>query len=153
MSFRHVLSHSGGLTYGSLLAALGAPDDGHPVDKAYAELGVRRGEGETLHDFAMKLAKAPLRYQPGERWMYSLSTDVCGYLVETISGKRFDRYLQEAIFDPLKMVDTASWSPRTRSTASPPTTGARRTRPCSWSTTPRPALPDASRPSSPAAAA
>ena len=107
LSFRHVLSHTGGLTYGSMLAALGVPDEGHPVDKAYARLGVRRGETETLHDFAMKLAKAPLRYQPGERWMYSLSTDVCGYLVERISGKRFDTYLREVIFDPLKMVDTS----------------------------------------------
>ena len=107
LSFRHVLSHSGGLTYGSLLAALGMPDDGHPVTKAYAQHGVRRGDGETLHDFAMKLAKVPLRYQPGEQWMYSLSTDVCGYLVERISGKRFDRFLKEVIFEPLKMVDTA----------------------------------------------
>jgi CubicO group peptidase (beta-lactamase class C family) len=107
MSFRHVLSHSGGLTYGSLLAALGMPDDGHPVTRAYARHGVRRGQDETLHDFAMKLANVPLRFQPGEQWMYSLSTDVCGYLVERISGKRFDRFLQEVIFDPLKMVDTA----------------------------------------------
>jgi len=107
MSFRHVLSHTGGLTYGSLLETLGSPATGHPVDKVYGELGVRRGEGETLRDFAMKLAKVPLRYQPGERWMYSLSTDVCGYLVEAISGKRFDRYLQEEIFDPLKMKDTS----------------------------------------------
>jgi CubicO group peptidase (beta-lactamase class C family) len=86
---------------------VGAPATGHPVDKVYAEVGVRRGAGETLRDFAMKLAKVPLRYQPGERWMYSLSTDVCGYLVEAISGKRFDRYLQEVIFDPLKMKDTS----------------------------------------------
>ncbi|HEY2662438.1 MAG TPA: serine hydrolase [Caulobacteraceae bacterium] len=107
MSFRDVLCHTGGLTYGSLLAALGAPDDGHPVDKVYAEERVRRGKGETLRDFAMKLAKVPLRYQPGERWMYSLSTDVCGYLVEVISGKRFDHYLQETIFGPLKMDDTS----------------------------------------------
>ncbi|HEX4182855.1 MAG TPA: serine hydrolase domain-containing protein, partial [Caulobacteraceae bacterium] len=107
MTFRHVLSHTGGLTYGSLLETVGAPATGHPVDKAYAQLGVRRGDGETLHDFAMKLAKVPLRYQPGERWMYSLSTDVCGYLVEAISGKRFDRYLQDVIFDPLKMKDTS----------------------------------------------
>jgi CubicO group peptidase (beta-lactamase class C family) len=107
MSFRHVLSHSGGLTYGSLLETLGAPATGHPVDQVYGKLGVRRGEGETLRDFAMKLAQVPLRYQPGERWMYSLSTDVCGYLVEAISGKRFDRYLQEVIFDPLKMKDTS----------------------------------------------
>ena len=107
LSFRHVLSHTGGLTYGSLLAALGMPDDGHPVTKAYAQHGVRRGDGETLHDFAMKLAKVPLRYQPGEQWMYSLSTDVCGYLVERISGRRFDRFLKEVIFEPLKMVDTS----------------------------------------------
>ena len=107
LSFRHVLSHTGGLTYGSLLAALGMPDDGHPVTKAYAKAEVRRGDGETLHDFAMKLAKTPLRYQPGERWMYSLSTDVCGYLVERISGKRFDDYLREVIFEPLGMVDTS----------------------------------------------
>ena len=59
----------------------------------------------------MKLAEVPLRYQPGERWMYSLATDVCGYLVEAISGKRFDRYLKEVIFDPLKMHDTGFFVP------------------------------------------
>ena len=58
-------------------------------------------------EFMDKLAKVPLRYQPGERWMYSLSTDVCGALVEKISGQRFDKYLQEAIFEPLGMKDTA----------------------------------------------
>jgi len=106
MSFRDVLSHTSGLTYGSMLESLGAPAETDPVAQAYAKVGVRRGEGETLHDFAMKLAQVPLRYQPGERWMYSLATDVCGYLVEAISGKRFDKYLQETIFDPLKMKDT-----------------------------------------------
>ena len=98
MTMRHVLSHSGGLTYGAT---------NHPVDRVYREVGVGRGEGETLSGFAAKLAKVPLRYQPGERWMYSLSTDVCGYLVEAISGKRFDQYLQETIFDPLDMKDTS----------------------------------------------
>jgi CubicO group peptidase (beta-lactamase class C family) len=39
--------------------------------------------------------------------MYSYSTDVCGYLVEAISGKPFDAYLQETIFGPLGMEDTA----------------------------------------------
>ena len=107
MTFRHVLSHTGGLTYGQGLVALGAPDTGHPVDKVYARENVARGPGDTLRDFAMKLAKVPLRYQPGEQWMYSFSTDVCGYLVEAISGKRFDKYLKDHIFDPLKMKDTA----------------------------------------------
>ena len=107
MTFRHVLSHTGGLTYGNALAAVGAPETAHPVDLAYTREKVGRAAGDTLHDFAKKLAKVPLRYQPGERWMYSFSTDVCGYLVEVISGKRFDKYLQEVIFEPLKMKDTA----------------------------------------------
>ena len=106
LSMRDMLSHTGGLTYGAALVALGAPDTGLAVDKVYAEVGVRRGRGETLMEFMDKLAKVPLLYQPGERWMYSLSTDVCGALVEKISGKRFDHYLKETIFDPLGMNDT-----------------------------------------------
>jgi CubicO group peptidase (beta-lactamase class C family) len=98
MTMRRVLSHTGGLTYGAT---------NHPVDRIYREVGVGRGAGETLDGFADKLARVPLRYQPGESWMYSLSTDVCGYLVEKISGKRFDQYLQETIFDPLDMKDTS----------------------------------------------
>jgi len=107
LSMRDMLCHTGGLTYGAALAALGAPDTGLAVDKVYAEVGVRRGRGETLMEFMDKLARVPLLYQPGERWMYSLSTDVCGALVEKISGQRFDHYLQEVIFDPLGMKDTA----------------------------------------------
>jgi len=49
----------------------------------------------------------PLRYQPGQQWMYSLATDVCGALVEVISGKPFAQYLQDEIFAPLGMTDTA----------------------------------------------
>ncbi len=107
LSMRDMLCHTGGLTYGDALAALGAPSTGLAVDKVYAQLRVRRDRGETLTDFMGKLAQVPLLYQPGERWMYSLSTDVCGALVEAISGQRFDKYLQDAIFDPLGMKDTA----------------------------------------------
>ncbi len=106
VSMRDMLCHTGGLTYGAMLVALGAPDSGHPVDGAYAEQGVRRGRDETLMDFMDKLSRVPLRYQPGDRWMYSLSTDVCGALVEKISGQRFDRYLAETLFEPLGMADT-----------------------------------------------
>jgi len=102
MTMRNVLSHTGGLTYG---------ETDHPVDRAYRDAGVRRGEGETLQAFVEKLARVPLRYVPGEHWMYSYSTDVCGYLVEAISKKRFDRYLQETIFDPLGMNDTSFMVP------------------------------------------
>ena len=98
MTFRHVLSHSGGLTYGN---------SEHPVDEVYKQLKVGRRKGETLRTFTDKLAHVPLRYEPGQAWMYSLSTDVCGFLVESISGQPFDEYLQENIFDPLGMNDTS----------------------------------------------
>jgi CubicO group peptidase (beta-lactamase class C family) len=111
LSMRDMLCHTGGLTYGAALVALGAPDTGLAVDKVYAEVGVRRGRGETLMEFMDKLAKVPLLYQPGEKWMYSLSTDVCGALVEKISGRRFDRYLSETVFEPLGMKDTAFFVP------------------------------------------
>jgi CubicO group peptidase (beta-lactamase class C family) len=107
ISFRDMLNHSGGLTYGMLLNALTGADAGHPVDAVYEELKVARASGDTLDDFIAKLGKVPLRYHPGEAWQYSLSTDVCGYLVQKLSGKRFDRFLAEEIFEPLGMKDTA----------------------------------------------
>ena len=108
MTFRHVLSHQAGLTYGNGLVTLAGLEGMklHPVDQAYVDAGVARAGRETLRSFIEKLATVPLRYDPGERWMYSYATDVCGYLVEAISGKPFDEYLQEEIFDPLGMKDT-----------------------------------------------
>jgi CubicO group peptidase (beta-lactamase class C family) len=107
VSFRDVLSHTAGLTYGSMLAQLSGLPIEHPVDKAYDAIGVRRGDGETVDQFLEKLGRVPLRYQPGERWQYSLATDVCGALVERVSGMPLEDYLKQAIFEPLGMVDTA----------------------------------------------
>ncbi|HEX4352356.1 MAG TPA: serine hydrolase domain-containing protein, partial [Polyangiales bacterium] len=101
VTIRDMLCHTGGITYGNALASLGVVGSGHPVEAIYERLRVRREREETLSDFVHKLAGVPLRYQPGERWMYSYSTDVCGALVEVISGQRFDRYLKEHIFEPL----------------------------------------------------
>ncbi len=106
MSMRDMLCHTGGLTYGAQLEALGSPADANPVTKEYSRVGMKGVEGENRESFLQKLARVPLRYQPGERWMYSLSTDVCGALVEIISGKPLDRFLAEEIFAPLKMTDT-----------------------------------------------
>jgi CubicO group peptidase (beta-lactamase class C family) len=107
VSFRDVLSHTAGLTYGSMLAHLSGLPIEHPVDKAYDAIGVRRGDGETVDQFLEKLGRVPLRYQPGQRWQYSLATDVCGALVERVSGMPLEDYLRQAIFEPLGMVDTA----------------------------------------------
>jgi CubicO group peptidase (beta-lactamase class C family) len=102
MTMRHVLSHTSGLTYGTGLF----PSE-HPVDKFYDKLGVNRDAGETIESFAQKLSTVPLRYDPGTQWCYSLATDVCGCLVEVISGVPFGQFLQERIFDPLGMTDTS----------------------------------------------
>jgi CubicO group peptidase (beta-lactamase class C family) len=106
VTFRQLLSHTSGLTYGGLLELYGAPASTHPVDKAYQTLRVRRDPAEDLDAFAAKLGQVPLRYQPGEQWMYSLATDVVGALVQRISGRPLDRFLHEEIFAPLGMVDT-----------------------------------------------
>ncbi|MYE11051.1 MAG: beta-lactamase family protein [Gammaproteobacteria bacterium] len=98
MTFRHVLGHTAGLSYGAT---------NHPVDKLYRAVGVHREQGETLQTFVDKLAEVPLHYTPGERWMYSYATDVCGHLVEALSGMPLDRYFAEHIFEPLGMTDTA----------------------------------------------
>ena len=105
VSFKDVLSHTGGFTYGGGLPGVG---DQHPVDKIYRGLKLRSaGSTDTMMEFLDKLGQVPLLYLPGERWMYSLATDICGALVEVISGKPFAQYLQDEIFGPLGMKDTS----------------------------------------------
>ena len=60
----------------------------------------------TLADLSRALATEPLRFQPGTRWFYSWSTDICARLVEVIADETFGEYLQHTIFDPLGMIDT-----------------------------------------------
>jgi CubicO group peptidase (beta-lactamase class C family) len=60
----------------------------------------------TLTEMAKKLASLPLLFHPGDQWAYGPSVDVQAYLVERLSGKPFDQYLKETIFDPLGMNNT-----------------------------------------------
>lgn len=60
----------------------------------------------TLQQFVHGITKAPLKYQPGTRWEYSFANDILGYLIEVISGKPLDEYMEEAIFKPLGMNNT-----------------------------------------------
>lgn len=99
MTIRDLLSHMSGLTYGFMSRT--------NVDHAYrrAEVGGVR-EGGTLADMMDTLATIPLEFSPGTAWNYSVATDVCGYLVEVMSGQTLDEFFQQRIFDPLGMVDT-----------------------------------------------
>jgi CubicO group peptidase (beta-lactamase class C family) len=94
-----LLRHTSGLTYGFMQRS--------NVDAAYreAKLGGIDKDG-TLQSMVDDLAKIPLEFSPGEAWNYSVSTDVLGYLVGKISGKPFEQFLKERIFDPLGMSDT-----------------------------------------------
>lgn len=106
VSYRDVLTHTAGLTYGGILQEIGIPGEEDPVDARYKALRIRRDPAETLEAFMGKLAQAPLKYQPGEKWMYSLATDAVGALVERLSGRTLDRFLDEEILQPLGMTET-----------------------------------------------
>ena len=98
VSIRDVLTHTGGLTYGTALENLASGVD--------AALPWKAGDEHDLATLAVRVAEMPLAYHPGTHWQYSYSTDICARLVEVISGQRFDRYLQDAIFAPLAVPDT-----------------------------------------------
>jgi CubicO group peptidase (beta-lactamase class C family) len=97
MTIRHLLTHTSGLTYGWEGPAV--------IDRMYARANIFEA-GTTLKDMIRKLSEIPLVFQPGEEWLYSVSVDVLGYLVEVISGMPFETFLQKRLFHPLGMVDT-----------------------------------------------
>ena len=67
------------------------------------------------------IAALPLMHQPGEVWEYSLSTDVLGRVVEIVEGASLGEVLQERLFGPLGMVDTAFFTPPNQSSRGAPT--------------------------------
>ncbi|MBN1888592.1 MAG: beta-lactamase family protein [Thermoflexales bacterium] len=102
MTFRHLFTHTSGLSYGF--------DENDPIDAFYRQSSERLGkEGIKMTSQVMieQLAQAPLAFQPGSQWRYSMAIDVLGYIVEQISGLALDEFFQTRIFEPLGMVDTA----------------------------------------------
>ena len=63
--------------------------------------------GVTPAEQVEALAKVPLARQPGAMWEYSLSTDVVGRVIESVSRMPLGRFLDERLFRPLGMKDTA----------------------------------------------
>lgn len=106
ITFRDLLTHTSGLTYGFM--------ESNPVDALYRskEDGVDFQTAESsLRALVDRLATFPLIAQPGKAWNYSVSTDVLGCLVEVISGQPFEKYLVEKVIKPLGMVDTDFFVP------------------------------------------
>jgi CubicO group peptidase (beta-lactamase class C family) len=108
ITFRHLLTHTSGLGYG-----WGEPTD--PVDKIYQEAQLITSTDlrlcHSLPELVRRVSTLPLRTQPGTMWHYSLSHDVIGHLIETISGKTCEAFLNERVFRPLGMLDTSFFVP------------------------------------------
>jgi CubicO group peptidase (beta-lactamase class C family) len=97
-----LMTHTAGLTYGVF--------GDTPVDKLYSSERVM--QSKSLQEMIDKLAKIPLLYQPGTRWVYSVSMDVQGYIIEKLSGQTFPDFAQQRIFGPLGMKDTGFFVPK-----------------------------------------
>jgi CubicO group peptidase (beta-lactamase class C family) len=99
MTIQDLMRHTSGLVYGVFTSHAA-------VKEAYAKEGVD-WDGVTPAEQIERLARVPLAHQPGSAWEYSLSTDVLGRVVESVSGATLGQFLQERLFAPLKMTDTA----------------------------------------------
>jgi CubicO group peptidase (beta-lactamase class C family) len=105
MSVKDLLMHMSGLGFGLERPEGDAGANGERPLDMLALLAAGR-EGMDLAGLCERFADKPLRFHPGTKWFYTVSTDICGRLVEVMSGQRFDEYLQENVFDPLGMDDT-----------------------------------------------
>lgn len=99
ITFRDLLTHTSGLTYGFLDSTL--------VDAMYRDRGVDfQTSADSLEAMVEAAASLPLLAQPGAEWNYSIATDVLGHLVAVISGQPFERFLRERVIEPIGMIDT-----------------------------------------------
>jgi CubicO group peptidase (beta-lactamase class C family) len=103
MTMRELMSHSAGFTYGFF--------SNTPVDQLQRTADVLN-DGITLDEMIKRVSKLPLNSQPGAQWQYSIAVDIQGYIVQKLSGMKFENYLEQKIFKPLGMVDTAFFVPK-----------------------------------------
>ena len=99
MQVRDLMSHTSGLTYDFL--------EDFPVAEQYREKRIGNDPTRTLEQFVDELATIPLAFVPGTQWHYSVGIDVAARLIEVISGRKLGEFLQERLFGPLGMTDTA----------------------------------------------
>ncbi|MGD2140672.1 MAG: serine hydrolase domain-containing protein [Burkholderiales bacterium] len=99
MTVQDLLRHTSGLTY----QMTGKPT---LVKQRYKQANIF-SQHWTLESFANAIAQMPLQYQPGTTWEYGHSTDVLARVVEVAAGMPLDRYIRQAVLEPVGMNDTA----------------------------------------------
>ena len=94
---KDLLCHTSGYSYG---------DTGiQEIDAPHLEHGALR-ETTKLSDFSTQAARIPMAFEPGAGWLYGISTDLLGAVVERASGMALDQFFESRIFTPLGMIDT-----------------------------------------------
>jgi len=96
MTLHHLLTHTSGLSYGWSVPK--------PFQKEYYGVGLK--SDWTIAEQCDALAKLPLQFHPGEKYMYSRSFDVMGRVLEVASGMPLDQLLKKRVYEPLGMPDT-----------------------------------------------
>ena len=102
-TMRELMTHTAGFAYGL------ADDPNSPADQAYYRAGVL--QSASLTDLVQKVSGLPMFSEPGQLWRYSVAADIQGYIVEKLSGESLPVFMEEHIFAPLGMKDTAFYVP------------------------------------------
>ena len=96
-TIKDLLLHTAGFTYNFL---------GDTVGREYDRVGLFCSETTTLADEIDILSSLPLLYQPSTKWVYSVSVDILGRIIEIITRNNLQAELKKRIFVPLEMHDT-----------------------------------------------
>jgi CubicO group peptidase (beta-lactamase class C family) len=99
ITIQHLLTHSAGLTYTFM----------EPGDGPYHRLGISTGFDRTdadLDEMVRRISLAPLAYEPGAGWGYSVAIDVLGSVIEKATHQPLPVAIAELILKPLDMKDT-----------------------------------------------
>jgi CubicO group peptidase (beta-lactamase class C family) len=102
-TMRELMTHTAGFAYGI------ADDPNSPADQAYYRAGVL--QSGSLNELVQKVSGLPMFSEPGQLWRYSVAADIQGAIVEKLSGETLSVFMEEHIFAPLKMKDTAFYVP------------------------------------------
>lgn len=102
-TMRELMTHTAGFAYGI------ADDPGSLADQAYYRAGVL--QSDSLFSMVQKISGLPMYSEPGKLWRYSVAADIQGLIIERLSGQALPEFMRQRIFKPLKMKDTAFWTP------------------------------------------
>lgn len=105
ITIRHLLTHTGGVSYGS-----------GPAQERWAAAGFQgwyfANKNEPILSSIKRMAALPLDQHPGEEYIYGYNTDILGAVIEVASGKDLNTFLREELFEPLGMSDTHFYLPK-----------------------------------------